>query len=209
LIAALAERQHGVVSRTQLLDAGVHRHAIAHRLERRRLGVIHRGVYAVGHRVLTADGRWMAAVAAAGPRAVLSHRAAAALWLVKPSSLLEVTVPTRRHRPGIDIHCSVLAADEITRVRGIPVTTVPRTLLDLATILQPTQVERAINEAEVRHLGDRLSLPDLLERYPDRAGTRTIRAILRELQSGARILEASSRRGSCASFGARTCHSQS
>jgi methionine-rich copper-binding protein CopC len=74
LIASMAERQHGVVSYRNLREAGVSRHAIAHRLEVGRLHGLHRGVYAVGHRVLTADGHRIAAVLAAGPKAVLSHR---------------------------------------------------------------------------------------------------------------------------------------
>jgi hypothetical protein len=80
-----------------------------------------------------------------------------------------------------------LPADEITIFRGINVTTVPRTLLDLATVLPPSQLERAINDAEVRRRTDPLSLPDLLDRYPGRAGTRAVRAILARLGSGARI----------------------
>jgi hypothetical protein len=186
-IAALADAQYGVVSRAQLQDHGVDRHAIAHRLQRRRLRTVHRGVYAVGHRVLTAEGRWMAATIAGGPCAVLSHRAAASLWLLKPSSQLEVTVPTQRHRPGIRIHRSVLGVDETTWERGIPTTTVPRTLLDLATVLPSSQLERAINEAEVQRLTDPLSLPDLLDRYPRRPGTPAIRAILTRLESGMQI----------------------
>ena len=112
---------------------------------------LHRGVYAFGHVTLTAEGRWLAAVLAAGPSAVLSHRSAGALWLVLRSRHLEVTVNGQnRPKRGIRIHRSELAPDEITTVRGIPVTTVPRTLLDLATVLPPHQLERAINEAEVR-----------------------------------------------------------
>jgi hypothetical protein len=80
-----------------------------------------------------------------------------------------------------------LPADEVTERRGIPTTTVPRTLLDLATVLRSSQVERAINEAEIQRLTDPLSLPDLMDRYPGRRGTPAIRAILTRLQSGAQI----------------------
>src|SRR3954471_20896603 len=79
-IAALADRQHGVVERTQLTSLGLRRGAIEWRVQRERLHPVHRGVYAVGHHVLSVRGRWMAAVLAAGPHAVLSHRSAAALW---------------------------------------------------------------------------------------------------------------------------------
>jgi putative AbiEi antitoxin of type IV toxin-antitoxin system len=80
LIAQLAERQHGVVARRQLLDLGLGRGAISERLACKRLHRVHRGVYAVGHRVISQRGWWMAAVLASGPDAVLSHRSAAALW---------------------------------------------------------------------------------------------------------------------------------
>jgi very-short-patch-repair endonuclease len=184
-IAALAESQHGVVTRRQLLEFGTAPQAIRHRLERGRLHPVHRGVYAVGHRVLTVDGIRIAATLAAGAGAVLSHRAAAALWELRASDALEVTLE-RSHRPlrGLRIHHLPLAADEVTTVRAIPVTTVPRTLFDLAAVLPRHQVERAINEAEVRPLTDPLSLADLVSRYPRRAGIATIKAILARLSAG-------------------------
>ena len=170
-IASLAERQHGVVARRDLLLAGVDRNAIDRRIERRVLQVVHRGVYAFGHPALTARGVWMAAVLAAGDGAVLSHRSAAAVWGLLASGLVDVTVPSQ-HRPltGVCFHRSRLPDDEVTRVDGIPVTSVPRTLIDLAAVTRFGQVERAINEAEVRRLTDPLSLPVLLERYPRRPG---------------------------------------
>src|SRR4051794_5025834 len=79
-IAVLAASQHGVVARAQLIAIGMRRGAIQLRLDAGRLHHVHRGVYAVGHRRLTLQGRWMAAVLAAGPGAVLSHRSAAMLW---------------------------------------------------------------------------------------------------------------------------------
>ena len=62
--------------------------------------------------------------------------------------------------------------------RGIPVTTVPRTLLDLAAVLTPRQLARAVNQAEILRLGDTLSLDALLQRHPRRPGTRALRAIV-------------------------------
>jgi very-short-patch-repair endonuclease len=120
----------------------------------------------------------MAAVLAAGPGAALSHRAGAALLGLRPYDGLEVTVPAYRMRPGITVHTSSLPRDEVTTVDGIPVTTMPRTLLDLAAALPPHQLERVINEAEVQGLTDPLSLPDLIARYPCRKGVATIKAIL-------------------------------
>jgi hypothetical protein len=164
-----------------LLNLGFGRRAIGHRLETGKLHPIHRGVYAVGHRVLSTDAHLVAAVLAAGPATALTHRAAAALHDLRrlPSGPIEVT--TRGHarsRPGIKVHRNRLPSDEVTTVRGIPATIVPRTLLDLAAVLPRDQLERAMHEAECRRLWDRLSIPDLRARYPRRRGAATIRAIL-------------------------------
>jgi len=159
----LAERQHGVVARRQLALSAA---AVKHALATGRLHEIHRGVYAVGHRRLTQRGRWMAAVLAGGPGAVLSHRSAAALHGIRRSDAVEVTVAGRRRRPGICMHRARLEPDEITVCDGIPCTTVARTLLDLAAVLPPHAVESAMNEAEYLRLTDRVPLADLVERYP-------------------------------------------
>jgi very-short-patch-repair endonuclease len=179
-IAALAARQHGVVARWQLLALGLGPDAIDHRLRCGRLHLIHRGVYAVGHRLVTKEGRWLAAVLAAGPGAVLSHRSAAALWGIRPTAAtrIEVTTPKQlRPRPNLLPHCAVLPRDEITERDGIPVTTAARTLLDLAATLDRHQLARALDEAEVL----RLEGPGrLMDRYPRKRGTKTLRALLNE-----------------------------
>jgi len=182
-IAKLAARQHGVVCRRQLLELGLVESKIESRRRRGALVPVHRGVYAVGHDGLTVEGRWMAAVLACGPGSALSHRSAAQLWgLIRRSgSIPEVTRPaTFRPRPGVCAHRSLLPDDEIDVAAGIPVTSVSRTLLDLAPILDrdPTGLERALSEAEVRSLTSRRSLPDLLERYRGRPGTVAIRRLL-------------------------------
>jgi very-short-patch-repair endonuclease len=156
----------------------------------RRLHQLYRGVYAVGHRVLLGEGWWMAAVLAGGEGAALSHRAAAAHWGVRPTTRTAIEVTVGRHlrsRPRLQFHWAQLPADEVTVERGIRVTTVPRTLFDLAAVLPANQAERAIHEAEVRRLTDPLSLSDLLERYPRRRGSRTISAILASRNVGAGI----------------------
>lgn len=79
-LADLARRQHGIVERGQLLGLGIEPGAIKRKINAGRLHVIHRGVYAVGHTAITVRGRWLAAVLASGPGAVLSHRSATALW---------------------------------------------------------------------------------------------------------------------------------
>jgi predicted transcriptional regulator of viral defense system len=188
LIGTLAERQHGVVARRDLMRAGVTCDAIRHRVAHGRLHTLHRGVYAVGHTVLSADGIRMAAVLAAGPGAVLSHRSAASLWGLRPWNAIEITVEQpRRPRSGMRIHELPLSRDAVTIERSIPVTTVPRTLFDLAAVLPRAQLERAINEAEVQRLTDPLSLADFVERYPRRSGVAVIKAILATTDAGANL----------------------
>jgi hypothetical protein len=188
-IAALALRQHGVVAIDQLRALGLGRQSIGHRLAIGRLHAIHRGIYAVGHGGLTLRGRWTAAVLACGCDAVLSHRAAAALWGLRESARIDVTVPGNRRRPSgsIVVHRSAIPADETTVVDGIPVTTIPRTLLDLAAVVSPARVARAAHEAEVRRLGDVLSLADIIERHPRRRGIATLRRLLAEGRLGSDV----------------------
>jgi predicted transcriptional regulator of viral defense system len=186
-IAALAGRQHGIVTRGQLRELGLSDQTIDRRLSADRLHALYRGIYSVGHRALTVEARWMAAVLACGRGAVLSHRTAAAAWQILPSArrAIDVTVPRGLHaRRGIDLHRSHLPPDEVTVHRGIPVTTVARTLLDLAAVAARRHVERAIIEAEIRGLTDRPPLPALLARYPRRLGIGTISAILDALDAG-------------------------
>jgi hypothetical protein len=121
---------------------------------------------------------------------VLSHRSAAELWGLKPGQAAptEITAARRRRpRPGLTPHCSPLPSDEVSVRHGIPVTTVPRTILDQAATTTTRQIERMINEADVQHLWDRLSLDDLLDRYPRRAGSAAVRAALRGRRAGATV----------------------
>jgi very-short-patch-repair endonuclease len=188
LIAQLAGAQHGVVARRQLIELGVGRGAIDRRVHRGRLHVVHRGVYAVGHRALTQRGRWMAAVLAAGPGAVLSHHSAAALWGIRPTSRtrIEVTVPRTLHATKhLHPHCAVLPQDERATHDGIPVTTPARTLLDLAGTLGLRQLERAFNEAEVLRLQSPTSVEELVQRHQPR-GTTNLRTLLLNARSSTR-----------------------
>jgi hypothetical protein len=180
-IGELAGQQHGVVARTQLVAIGLGPSSIEMRLARRRLHRVHQGVYAVGHSCLSEKGRWMAAVLAGGPRAVLSHAPAGALWGIRPQGDLEVVVTGPRRvepRRWMRFHRSSLPDDEITIKDGIPVTTAPRTLFDLAAVVSHGQLARAINEAEIRRLWDPLSLPNLLKRHPRRPGAAAIRSLI-------------------------------
>jgi len=155
----LAARQHEVVARRQLLELGLTRAWVAHRLRTEWLFELHRGVYAVGRPQLTREGRWMAGVLAYGPRAVLSHRSAGALWEIRStaSSIVDVAVGDRsaRNRPGLLIHRpSTLTPADVTTRNGIPVTTPARTLVDLGTLLTARGLEDAVGEAVARHLVD-------------------------------------------------------
>ena len=154
-----------------------------HRLRCGRLHRIHRGVYAVGHRKLTRRGRWMAAVLAGGRGAALSHRSAAELWSLLPprAHRPDVTVPCSRRRAasvGVEWRSSRLPPDEVTDIDGIAVTSVSRTVLDLAAVADRRTVERAMNEAEIHGLSEPLGLPTLIARHPRRRGAATVRAIL-------------------------------
>jgi len=180
-VAALAARQYGVVARRQLLRLGLSSQQIERLIRAGALHPIHRGVYAVGHPRLTREGRWMAAVLAGGPTAVLSHQSAGIHWAVlRPSPLMpQITTATRgRARPGISVHYSQLRRDEVTAHNGIPVTTVARTLLDLAAVLDRHRLERALAEAEHRRYADSPSLAELIERHRGRRGLATLRAVL-------------------------------
>jgi len=180
-IVRLAERQHGVIARGQLLALGLGASTVKHRVGHGRLHPMHRGVYALGHRRLSVHGRFMAAVLAAGPGAVLSHRSAAELWGIRASASqrVEVSAPTRRRAGrGVRAHLASLANDELTELEEIPVTTASRTLLDLAAVLDGQRLERALREAEFRRLGDATSLTVLLKRHPRRRGTALLRRIL-------------------------------
>ena len=182
-ISALARRQHGVVARRQLAALGLSRNMIDRRVAVGRLHVVHRGVYAVGHTALSRYGRWMAAVLACGTGAALSHASAGALWEIRASAaiLIDVSVPRAggRKRPGLRIHrAATLLADEVAVHCGIPVTTPARTLLDLAAILQPRPLERALDEAEKRELTDYPALEALARAHPGHRGARNLQRVI-------------------------------
>jgi very-short-patch-repair endonuclease len=180
-IAELAERQHGVVCVADLRELGVGSAAIQHRIRRRLLHPVHRGVYAVGHPVLTTEGRWHAAVLAAGPGAVLSHRAGAEHRRIvdrRGGMTIDVTVNGRPgKRPGIRIHeAAGLTEADWTYLDGIPVTTVARTLIDLAASEQ-WSLESAMGAAERRGVLDLAALDAALARARGRRGVARVRAL--------------------------------
>jgi hypothetical protein len=187
-ISAIAGGQYGVVARRQLNDLGLDDDAIAYRCGAGRLHRLHRGVYAVGHAVLTARGRWMAAVLAAGPHAVLSHAAAGALWGLRPSAavIVDVTVPGTgsRERAGLRIHRARDLTGQTTVHEGLPVTTPARTILDLAATLQRRPLERLLDQAENTRLTDVPSLDALARAHRSHRGASKLLAALNDHTPG-------------------------
>jgi hypothetical protein len=151
LLADLAGRSHGVVTRVQLLAAAITPAEIRQRLRSGALLREHRGVYRVGHRARSVHATFLAAVWACGDDAALSGRAAAHLWgVIKGSApAAEVTASAKRRVHGVTTHRA--RGIERTTHRGIPITTVPRTLVDLAAHLSLDDLARACHEAGVRY----------------------------------------------------------
>jgi very-short-patch-repair endonuclease len=179
----LARSQHGVITRAQLLQLGYTRHAIQHRLATGRLHAIHRGVFVVGRPELDMPGRWMAAVLACGPTALISHQTAGEIWGIRArrDRPIDVSVPagTTRAVRGVRLHRrrSLGARDRAVH-HGIPVTSPIRTLVDLATRLSAPQLEAAVNEADKLGLVDPERLRRALEGMTRQRGVTPLRHLL-------------------------------
>jgi predicted transcriptional regulator of viral defense system len=186
LIGALADAQHRVVDRAQLLELGLTPAMVKHRLATGRLHEVLPGVYVVGGRTLTADGRLMAAALWGGPGAVISHRSAAAAWgMLRARGAIHVTCRSRRNpRAGITVHHRRLPADEVTTHNGIPVATAARTLLDIAATEGRDALIRALRQAEHLRLTDHTPLTALIARYPSARGTAVAARVLAERLPG-------------------------
>ena len=181
LIARRAARQWGVVSLADLRAAGLSANAVAHRVRGGRLHPLHRAVYAVGHPAPPLEGRFLAAVLACGPSAVLSHVSAAALWdlVAWDGRRPEVTVAAARAHPGVLVHRSArLDARDVTRHQGIPVTTPARTLIDVAAVLDERALRRAVREAQARHKLTAAQIRAMLDRLGGRRGARALKRIV-------------------------------
>jgi hypothetical protein len=179
----LANRQYGVVSIRQLVGLlGYSRSAVARDVAAGRLHRLHRGVFAVGHTYLSMQARCLAAVLASGPSALLSHASAAWLWGISSRSPMpfEVTVPTvRRPRPPIVLHRSrTLLEDDRELVEGIPVTALPRTLLDEAAAIRFEYLRRMLERAEELRLFDLRAVDALLARSIGHPGAGRLRRAL-------------------------------
>ncbi len=147
----LAQRQWGVVARWQLELCGISTGAIARLVASGRLHRIYPGVYAVGHKALSTEGRLLAAILYAGPGAALSHASAALWWELisyMPNTTHVASPRRRRSLPGVRVH-HVKSLDRLMH-RGLPVTPVPRTLLDFASTAPLDRVRKAVAEADFK-----------------------------------------------------------
>ena len=185
-ISQIAVRQRGLISLEQLRRLGISKDAASKRVAAGRLYRVHEGVFAVGYPLLSSHGRRLAAVLACGPNAVLSHRSAAALWGLREDrrTSIDVTAPNRRGRIPrcIDAHRDgALTGVDRTVLHGIPCTTVPRTLLDLAAVIPVWELKKAISEAEVLRLLDHAAVRQLIKRSRGRRGVARLRMLLDDI----------------------------
>lgn len=179
-LAGLATRQHGVVSAAQLAALGYSTSAVSRAASRGRLHRSHRRVYAVGHRDLTWEGRCLVAVLACAP-SVASHETAAWLWgtLRTRPQRFQLTATTRRHaKSDFEVHYADLAPGDRALRDGIPATSLPRTLLDLAATLRPDRFAGALRRAEEQGLLDLGPIEELLRRVPHHPGATALRRAL-------------------------------
>jgi Transcriptional regulator, AbiEi antitoxin len=192
-IAAIAAVQHTLVTVDQLRTLGLSSSTISRRVASGRLHRLYRGVYSlVPPNLLIAQGHYLAAVLACGPGAVLSHRSAAALHGLLPTARanVDVTVPARsaREQPGTDVHRSTtLIERDVTVVDNIPVTTVARTLLDLAEVIPRRALERAYDQADAACVFNLRALGDQLERNSTRPAAKVVRELLAEHYVGSTL----------------------
>lgn len=193
MIAALAGSQGGAVARDQLIALGFGAAAIDHRLRCGKLHVVFRGVYAVGHRLLRREGAWWAAVLAGSEGTLLSHVNGAAAWDLRPDPAgpIHITVPDRRRvrQPGLIVHRPrTLTPGDARTCGGIPITSVARTLFDLAgSGMRERALAAALDRAEFLRLLDFAELRELIERHPTRRGAPALASLLSGYSGGATV----------------------
>lgn len=178
-LARLVDHQYGLVSTRQLQALGYSTAAVDRAIKAGRLHRVHRGVYTVGYRRLDDHGRCLAAVGACGEGALLSHASAAWLWGFLPAcpSIPEVTIPRGGHRrQEIRVHhAPSLHTEDRAEAERIPVTSLARTLLDVAATGSKWHLDTAIQRAERLDLLDLDSIDALLGRRMGAPGTKPLR----------------------------------
>ena len=179
-----AARQRQLVRRDQLLSAGFTRNAVSQRVAVGTLFLVHRGVYALHSPPYTHEQGWLAAVYAGGPATLLSHWSAAALLgltdAVPPLAAITNLTGRARGYPGIELHCACVHPRDRVGREGIPCTSAARTIVDVAPVANPCQLEGLILAADSLRLLNRARLAALLEERRGRAGTRKILSLIRD-----------------------------
>ena len=199
LIAAIAGRQHGVITTAQLVGAGLGSSAISKRAANGRLHRRYTGVYAVGQPRLSREGEWMAAILACGPGAYLASLNAAVhmkLWRRRVTGI-HVLAPRKRSLPGVRVRAyRSLDRRDVTVRDGIPVTTVPRTLVDLSDVLTAHQLANVIHEAAFRKLFDERAVRAAIHRANGRHHLNVLEKALELNKAGSAGTRASSKTAS-------------
>jgi very-short-patch-repair endonuclease len=187
-----------VVSTAQLSALGLTKDVVRSWVACERLHRLHRGVYAVGHDAVTEQSRFLAAVLACGTGALLSHRCAGTVHRLVRSSPLRIDVTTprgRKPRDGITLHCSrSIHEDDRTVVDGIPSTSVARTLVDLADVLDERQLTKVVRQAEILRIFDLRAVEEVLDRVPGRTGRHRLRRVLAAYQPEPHLLRSKAER---------------
>ena len=183
VVSERAAGEWGVLSVSELLACGLSHSGVQRRVERGWLHRLHPGVYAVGHSAVSPEGRFLAAVKASGPSALLSHFSAAELqdFIDAADRPPHVTVPAPRRRrpPGIRVHrTAVLLPQDVIRVQGIPVTTPARTIVDLAGYLTEKGLRRLVRRAQGERRVNVQQIVDTLDRLGSRRGSGRLRKSL-------------------------------
>ena len=177
-MAALALKQHGYVTRLQLLALGMGPGGIKYRIKTGGLIPVYAGVYAVGHIPVAPEARAHAAVLACGDGAVLSHGSAAALWkyVKRWTPPYEVIATWDRRREGIKAHRStMLTRRDVTRQLGVPVTSPARTVFDMAPRFSTDPAfRRFVNDARLTYTLHLSDLAELLDRHPRHPATKRL-----------------------------------
>ncbi|MGI8845335.1 MAG: type IV toxin-antitoxin system AbiEi family antitoxin domain-containing protein [Thermoleophilaceae bacterium] len=179
----LAERQHGVVTRQQLLAADLTDAAIRHRLAIGRLHALRRGVYAVGRPQTSREGTWLAALLSCGAHSALSHASGLALCRVRSGlgpQVIDVSVPRqlRRRQPNVRLHRLKRGTEEIRIRDGIPVLSPARLLLNAAATVSIQQLERDINIADAQGLISVDALGRAIRGFRHEPGVAALRAVV-------------------------------
>lgn len=181
VLAELGGSAYGVVSRAELRAAGITESQIKTQLRQGSLFRVHRGVYSVGYRTVSLEARYLAAVKAVGNEAVLAGRAAAELFgLLRGGRPVPEVITKGQRRPhGVVVHrASWIRPAEATRWRSIPITTVQRTLVDLAAVIEEAALARAVHEAQVRHQTTPDKIEQVLGRRHNWPGARKLKRVI-------------------------------